>query len=242
MLPFVGPSYTLPDRAASSQRAVNLYLQIMETLGKAQSVMQVVPGCELFANMGPADAPPPPPPPPSAPVVFNFDFEAVDVESYETADPNDQYATTSFDGYYVTWTGNMLAQNAEYTGLLPEDQPGYRAILGRDPAITDTSTYPSTRFDVTVPFRRTNCRIIMDHLGECRIRLYDESGVLGGILDLDLFIDPVWTTGDTGWFTWGAPGNFSYALLDNGGGTTSFGLWFVDNIQIHFSDTTYSIP
>lgn len=242
MLPFVGPSYTLPDRAASSQRAVNLYLQIMETLGKAQSVMQVVPGCELFANMGPAAPSPPAPPPPSAPVVFEFDFEAVDVESYATADPDTQYATTNFDGYYVTWTGNMLAQNSENTGLLPEDQPGYRAVLGRDPSITDGTTYPVTRFDVTVPFKRAYVRIIADHLGECRIRLHDSTGTVRATLDLDLFIDPVWTTADSGWMSWGTTNNFSYATLDNGGGTTSFGLWFVDNVKVHFADATYTIP
>jgi hypothetical protein len=202
------------------------------------------PGFWKYAG-APSPPPPPPPPPPPSPrpaVVFNFDFEAVDVENYETANPNDQYATTSFDGYYVTWTGNMRAQNSEYTGLPPEDLVGYRAVLGRNPAIIDGTTNPESRFDVTVPVPRLRCRIIMAHLGECRIRLFDAAGNVGGTLDFDLFIDPVWTTGDTGWFLWGAPGPFSYAVLDNSGGGTSFGLWFVDNIQIHFSDTEYTIP
>ncbi len=220
-----------------------MYLRRAETPEKTMFFLQHMPGFTQFGTIGPADVVGPEEPPAGRPpVVFDFDFEAVDVEAYETADPSDQYATTSFDGYYVTWTGNMLAQNAEYTGLLPEDQPGYRAILGRDPAITDNTTYPQTRIDVTVPFGRTRYRIIMDHLGECRIRLHDAAGNVGGILDLDLYIDPVWTTGDTGWSLWNAPGDFAYATLDNGGGTTSFGLWFVDNIQIHFSDTEYAIP
>jgi hypothetical protein len=52
MLPFVGPSYTLATRQASSQRAVNLYLQAMETPSKAGVIMRAVPGLALFASLG----------------------------------------------------------------------------------------------------------------------------------------------------------------------------------------------
>lgn len=51
-LPFVGPSYTLATRQASAQRAVNLYLQAMETPSKAGVIMRAVPGFELFAALG----------------------------------------------------------------------------------------------------------------------------------------------------------------------------------------------
>lgn len=52
MLPFVGPSYTLATRQASAQRAVNLYLQAMETPSKAGVIMRAVPGLVLFASLG----------------------------------------------------------------------------------------------------------------------------------------------------------------------------------------------
>lgn len=52
MLPFVGVSYTLATRQASAQRAVNLYLQSMETPSKATHVMPAWPGLVLFAALG----------------------------------------------------------------------------------------------------------------------------------------------------------------------------------------------
>lgn len=52
MLPFVGPSYTLATRQASAQRAVNLYLQAMETPSKSGVIMRAVPGLVLFASLG----------------------------------------------------------------------------------------------------------------------------------------------------------------------------------------------
>lgn len=51
-LPFVGPSYTLATRQASAQRAVNLYLQAMETPSKSQHIMRAVPGLVLFSALG----------------------------------------------------------------------------------------------------------------------------------------------------------------------------------------------
>lgn len=52
MLPFVGPSYTLSVRQASTQNAVNLYLQTMETPSKAAYIMRKVPGLSLLADLG----------------------------------------------------------------------------------------------------------------------------------------------------------------------------------------------
>jgi len=52
MLPFVGPSYQLATRQASAQRAVNLYLQAMETPSKAGVIMRAVPGLVSFASLG----------------------------------------------------------------------------------------------------------------------------------------------------------------------------------------------
>jgi hypothetical protein len=52
MLPFVGPSYALATRKASVQRSVNLYLTGMETLSKAQFILQSVPGLVLFSALG----------------------------------------------------------------------------------------------------------------------------------------------------------------------------------------------
>lgn len=51
-LPFVGPSYQLSNRKASSQRSVNLFLVGMETPSKAPFIMQAVPGLALFASLG----------------------------------------------------------------------------------------------------------------------------------------------------------------------------------------------
>lgn len=53
-LPFVGVSYTLATRQASAQRAVNLYLQAMETPSKAGVIMRAVPGLVLFSTLGAA--------------------------------------------------------------------------------------------------------------------------------------------------------------------------------------------
>jgi hypothetical protein len=44
MLPFVGVSYTLPDRQAAAQRTVNMYLQAMETVSKAGHILTAMPG------------------------------------------------------------------------------------------------------------------------------------------------------------------------------------------------------
>jgi hypothetical protein len=52
MLPFVGPSYQLSTRKASVQRSVNLYLTGMETVSKAQFILQSVPGLVLFSALG----------------------------------------------------------------------------------------------------------------------------------------------------------------------------------------------
>ncbi len=52
MIPFVGPSYVLATRQASAQRAVNLYLQAMETPSKASVIMRAVPGLVQFASLG----------------------------------------------------------------------------------------------------------------------------------------------------------------------------------------------
>ena len=52
MLPFVGVSYTLATRQASAQRAVNLYLQSMETPSKASHIMRAVPGLSSFCSLG----------------------------------------------------------------------------------------------------------------------------------------------------------------------------------------------
>lgn len=51
-IPFVGPSYVLATRQASAQRAVNLYLQAMETPSKASVIMRAVPGLVQFASLG----------------------------------------------------------------------------------------------------------------------------------------------------------------------------------------------
>lgn len=52
MIPFVGPSYQLATRQASAQRAVNLYLQQMETPSKAGVIMRAVPGLVAFCSLG----------------------------------------------------------------------------------------------------------------------------------------------------------------------------------------------
>lgn len=44
MMNFLGPSYTLANRSASIQRAVNLYLSKVEAADKAQYILQSVPG------------------------------------------------------------------------------------------------------------------------------------------------------------------------------------------------------
>jgi len=51
-LPFVGVSYSLASRQASACRAVNLYLQRMETPSKSQFIMPAWPGLVLFSALG----------------------------------------------------------------------------------------------------------------------------------------------------------------------------------------------
>jgi hypothetical protein len=185
-----------------------------------------------------AGATTPPPPPPSAhpSVVFNFDFEAVDVESYEAVSPNAQYSTTSFDGYYVTWTGNVKAQNAENTGLTPEEQPGYRAVLGRDPSIIDGTTKPVARFDVTVPFNRNYYKLSFNRLGAVKGGIRATDGTWINTFDIPLSFDPIWHSFNTGWNAVSAGKLFWYFTVEHSS-TTSFGLWFIDNLRIEFADT-----
>lgn len=59
MLPFVGPSYTLPSAQAAAQRTVNMYLLRVETPEKGPFVLQAMPGFSLF---GSAEWPPVVPP------------------------------------------------------------------------------------------------------------------------------------------------------------------------------------
>jgi Concanavalin A-like lectin/glucanases superfamily len=58
MLPFVGPSYTLPTRQAAAQRTVNMYLQRVETPEKGQFILVQMPGFTQFADMADADGTP----------------------------------------------------------------------------------------------------------------------------------------------------------------------------------------
>jgi hypothetical protein len=51
-LPFVGPSYTLSDPKQAIDRAINLHLASMETVGKAPFVMDSVPGLILRWSLG----------------------------------------------------------------------------------------------------------------------------------------------------------------------------------------------
>jgi hypothetical protein len=53
VIPFVGGSYALDFRKADVQRAVNLYVSIIESgSGKAPAVLQSIPGLSLFASLG----------------------------------------------------------------------------------------------------------------------------------------------------------------------------------------------
>lgn len=51
MISIVGPAYTLANRKASIQRAVNLYLSKMEAAGKSAYILQSVPGLILRATV-----------------------------------------------------------------------------------------------------------------------------------------------------------------------------------------------
>lgn len=48
-IPFVGPSYELANRKADSQRTINMFLKKIESgSGKAQYILESIPGCDVF--------------------------------------------------------------------------------------------------------------------------------------------------------------------------------------------------
>lgn len=256
MLPFVGPSYTLPDRAASAQRAVNLYLQIMETLGKAQSVMQVVPGCELFANMGPADAPPPPPPPPPpAPLVFEFDFNFIESGTNDMEPVGTEYQTNpGTNSQTVVFSGTSTVLRESYTnGDFPDmgfaDRGG---TLGFDQYDTPPAEGITTVITVATPFRRRYLGISLDKLGEFELKLTTSlSGVASTdihVTHFDLELVPEWSSlpfavydldGDLA----DADRQITGIKFVRGMSTTSFSpYYYVDNVYAIFSGTIPTAP